>query len=316
MEVVTEKCRHLLRLFAKGLMDALPQAVPFKPNRWTYERASKEIPLACERVTKVWLFATRKESSEAIKTLETLEDLCPEWEGCLFDGFKAERMSLCYQLLTCLKKMGPTRVWSRSDYWWAAESLGRDLANHLRTAAAKVEPLTTPCTPNRWSNRVVVESVKQCNEWVEELMRSKHQGCECLLRLHKLIDGEFNKNIGWGLNLVQWVETEYKGFSEVIALMASLEGALLGYTSEEKVEEKVQANEKTPEVFLCPLSLDIMTDPVTCLEGHTFDKGSIMAALEKRHVCPIDNSTPLTPEQLIPNRQLKYVIEQWKAGHL
>lgn len=67
-----------------------------------------------------------------------------------------------------------------------------------------------------------------------------------------------------------------------------------------------------PDDFKCPISLEIMTDPVILSSGHTFDRASIQRWLDAGHrTCPI-TKLPL-PEQpcLIPNHALRSLISNF-----
>lgn len=68
------------------------------------------------------------------------------------------------------------------------------------------------------------------------------------------------------------------------------------------------SEENIPEEFLCPVSLEIMVDPVICEDGITYERMSIM----KLH----DSVSPITRQKIdknnvIPNRALKKLIEQY-----
>ncbi|KAF7110282.1 hypothetical protein CFC21_110417 [Triticum aestivum] len=70
-----------------------------------------------------------------------------------------------------------------------------------------------------------------------------------------------------------------------------------------------------PEVFLCPISLDLMSDPVTLLPtAQTYDRPSIRRWLAAGHrTCPV-TMRPLphhTSGLLAPNRTLKHLIDRW-----
>ncbi|OMO76659.1 Armadillo [Corchorus capsularis] len=67
-----------------------------------------------------------------------------------------------------------------------------------------------------------------------------------------------------------------------------------------------------PDDFKCPISLEIMSDPVILSSGHTFDRASIQRWLDSGHrTCPI-TKLPL-PEQpcLIPNHALRSLISNY-----
>ncbi|KAJ4703312.1 RING-type E3 ubiquitin transferase [Melia azedarach] len=67
-----------------------------------------------------------------------------------------------------------------------------------------------------------------------------------------------------------------------------------------------------PDDFKCPISLEIMSDPVILSSGHTFDRPSIQRWLDSGHrTCPI-TKLPL-PDQpsLIPNHALRSLISNF-----
>ena len=56
-----------------------------------------------------------------------------------------------------------------------------------------------------------------------------------------------------------------------------------------------------------------MEDPVSLsVCGHTFDKKTIVPVLEQFHKCPICRK-PANSEHLVPNYQLKSVIEHYQT---
>jgi hypothetical protein len=72
-----------------------------------------------------------------------------------------------------------------------------------------------------------------------------------------------------------------------------------------------------PELFLCPISLDIMADPVTLsTTGRTYDRPNIGRWLAAGHrTCPV-TMRPLHKSEskrvlLVPNRTLKHLIDRW-----
>jgi len=67
--------------------------------------------------------------------------------------------------------------------------------------------------------------------------------------------------------------------------------------------------EAWPDDFLCPITLEVMTDPVILPSGHTFERRSIQRWLDGGHLtCPVTN-LPLPPcPPLIPNHALRRLI--------
>ncbi|XP_030527262.1 U-box domain-containing protein 15 [Rhodamnia argentea] len=66
-----------------------------------------------------------------------------------------------------------------------------------------------------------------------------------------------------------------------------------------------------PHEFLCPITLEIMTDPVIVASGQTYEKESIRKWLDSNHrTCPKTRQT-LAHLSLAPNYALKNLIIQW-----
>lgn len=66
-----------------------------------------------------------------------------------------------------------------------------------------------------------------------------------------------------------------------------------------------------PEDFRCPISLELMTDPVTVSTGQTYDRASIEKWLKAGNmVCP-KTGEKLTNKELVPNTTLKRLIHQF-----
>lgn len=66
-----------------------------------------------------------------------------------------------------------------------------------------------------------------------------------------------------------------------------------------------------PTHFLCPISLDLMKDPVTLSSGITYDRKSIEKWLEEGNfTCPVTNQVLKSYDQ-IPNHSLRVMIQEW-----
>ena len=75
--------------------------------------------------------------------------------------------------------------------------------------------------------------------------------------------------------------------------------------------------ETTPQelidVCTCPITYEIMRDPVIDPEGNSFERVAIISALKKNPKSPITR-TPLKPKQLVENRALKQTIQALTAS--
>ncbi|KAL5553304.1 hypothetical protein UlMin_040705 [Ulmus minor] len=66
-----------------------------------------------------------------------------------------------------------------------------------------------------------------------------------------------------------------------------------------------------PNHFRCPISLDLMKDPVTLSTGITYDRSSIETWIESGNVtCPITNQV-LRSLEPIPNHTIRKMIQDW-----
>jgi hypothetical protein len=79
---------------------------------------------------------------------------------------------------------------------------------------------------------------------------------------------------------------------------------------------RVSRFQKCPEMFLCPITQEIMQDPVIASDGHTYEKEAIKKWTRcGRNVSPMTN-LPFESAQLIPNHNLKSAIEAYKVKDL
>ncbi|ERN08695.1 U-box domain-containing protein 26 [Amborella trichopoda] len=66
-----------------------------------------------------------------------------------------------------------------------------------------------------------------------------------------------------------------------------------------------------PHHFRCPISLELMRDPVTVSTGQTYDRASIESWVATGHAtCPVTRQ-PLQDQTLIPNHTLRRLIQEW-----
>ncbi|XP_039032759.1 E3 ubiquitin-protein ligase PUB23-like [Hibiscus syriacus] len=68
-----------------------------------------------------------------------------------------------------------------------------------------------------------------------------------------------------------------------------------------------------PQYFICPISLQIMKDPVTAVTGITYDRESIEKWLKtsKDITCPVTRQVLPSGSDLTPNHTLRRLIQAW-----
>lgn len=73
-----------------------------------------------------------------------------------------------------------------------------------------------------------------------------------------------------------------------------------------------QSGSEAPDEFLCPISREVMSDPVIAADGYSYERESIESWIRgKTKTSPMTN-LPLLTTLLTPNRSLKMAIARWK----
>jgi hypothetical protein len=66
-----------------------------------------------------------------------------------------------------------------------------------------------------------------------------------------------------------------------------------------------------PENFICPISFDLMTDPLISIYGHRYQREAILGWLgQGNSTCPLTRK-PLTLRMLVKDCRLQLVINGW-----
>lgn len=68
--------------------------------------------------------------------------------------------------------------------------------------------------------------------------------------------------------------------------------------------------DECPEVFLCPITLEIMSDPVIAADGHTYERGPMEDWLKSHDTSPTTNAA-LSHIFLIPNHSIRGLIMEY-----
>ena len=78
------------------------------------------------------------------------------------------------------------------------------------------------------------------------------------------------------------------------------------------VAPRMARSPSPPSPFECPITMEIMSDPVVLTAtGHTFERAAIESHLKQYSTCPMTN-VEVTDCKLVPNYALKSVIDQEK----
>ena len=70
----------------------------------------------------------------------------------------------------------------------------------------------------------------------------------------------------------------------------------------------------TTEDLYCPITHELMNDPVICSDGHTYERAAIERWLRSHGSSPKTNA-PLPNRTVLPNHNLRGIIETYKNKH-
>lgn len=74
------------------------------------------------------------------------------------------------------------------------------------------------------------------------------------------------------------------------------------------------AKDEVPNEFYCPITMELMTDPVIASDGFSYEREAIESWLRQKQLSPMTNE-PLKNKDLLPNRQLKKLIDDYQDKH-
>lgn len=110
-------------------------------------------------------------------------------------------------------------------------------------------------------------------------------------------------------------QAEALQMDQIIALLERADAATSRQEKEKKYFTKRKSLGSQPleplMSFYCPITREVMTDPVETPSGHTFERCAIEKWLAEGNLCPM-TSTPLNITMLRPNKTLRQSIEEWK----
>lgn len=113
-------------------------------------------------------------------------------------------------------------------------------------------------------------------------------------------------------------QTDQKSKHQIVALIGVVRytrcvlfGASTQKSESRRRRKKSAAEANVPADFRCPISLELMRDPVVVATGQTYERQSISLWIESGHnTCPKTGQT-LAHTNLIPNVALKNLIAMW-----
>ena len=82
----------------------------------------------------------------------------------------------------------------------------------------------------------------------------------------------------------------------------------------EQLENKILNKKNIDNNFICPITLEVMKDPVICSDGHTYERSAIEKWLSTNNCSPMTRQI-ITNNSLIPNIALRNIIQEYKKNH-
>lgn len=87
-----------------------------------------------------------------------------------------------------------------------------------------------------------------------------------------------------------------------------------GGPSSSEVAQQQKGYTDVPELYLCPITQDVMEDPVMAADGFTYERKAIMEWLKNHRRSPMTNER-MAEIVLIANHGLKSAIAEWRMKH-
>jgi hypothetical protein len=84
--------------------------------------------------------------------------------------------------------------------------------------------------------------------------------------------------------------------------------------AEEDAERWRKTAEEIPDAFECSITQDMMTDPVICSDGHTYERSAIVDWFTRGNNTSPKTGAQLLHQNLIPNISLRQAIEEFKES--
>ena len=86
-----------------------------------------------------------------------------------------------------------------------------------------------------------------------------------------------------------------------------------------QVREAGEAQEASPlpeppEIFVCPITQELMQDPVMATDGHTYERHAVERWFATRLTSP-KTGAALDLALLLPNHAMRHQIIEWREAH-
>ncbi|GLI66119.1 hypothetical protein VaNZ11_009830 [Volvox africanus] len=79
-------------------------------------------------------------------------------------------------------------------------------------------------------------------------------------------------------------------------------------------QQQQQQQDSAPPMFMCPITQEVMDEPVVAADGYTYEKLAITEWIKRSRTSPLTN-LPLEHTNLVENRTLRSAIREWHMQH-
>ncbi|CAL9690333.1 unnamed protein product [Knipowitschia caucasica] len=263
---------------------------------------------------KIWIVSQREGTVLSVKLLHTLTSQTAPVLTCAFSSDGA---------LVASGSVDKTVAIYDANFG----TLVHCLKQHDRYVTAVAMSPTKPCLATGSMDRTV--NVWRIGEVDNSTDRTLLHGAPCDSKMKLLSDWSEKEVQSWlceeGLEelLVIFKTNNVDGhelycFNKETAAEMGIESVGLRGRLLRKVEslKAAQSGVDGPEEFLCPISRELMKDPVIAADGYSYERESIESWIRgKAKTSPMTN-LPLLTTLLTPNRSLKMAIARWKSSQL
>ena len=75
----------------------------------------------------------------------------------------------------------------------------------------------------------------------------------------------------------------------------------------------LEGEEEPPDDFVCPITTEVMSDPVMAADGHAYERSAIQRWLATKSTSPLTGGA-LEHPYLTPNHMLRRQIRDWEGA--
>ena len=79
-------------------------------------------------------------------------------------------------------------------------------------------------------------------------------------------------------------------------------------------EARPEGEEEPPDDFVCPITTEVMSDPVMAADGHAYERSAIERWLATKSTSPMTGEA-LVQSFLAPNHTLRRQIREWEEAN-